>query len=179
MANKGKLQFEKPQENGASLNRKLSATSRLSRTSRLVSSLSALSYGKSLAWRGGGGDGFKVPKYQNSYRLEPHLPFCCEISDRILAQVMTSAFADITYNPESSVMLCRETAADILDRLYKKTHFDRVKYIVMITMIENASQSFECVHSRLWDVDRDSYSMFVVEQRSFYAYGTVHAINYE
>lgn len=87
MANKGKLQFGKGQ-NGSALSKlrkenskhveknvetlhvlvsdtKVSATSRMSRsTSKRMSSVSAASYRKSLAWRGGGGDGFKVSDFQ-------------------------------------------------------------------------------------------------------------------
>jgi outer membrane receptor for ferric coprogen and ferric-rhodotorulic acid len=65
----------------------------------------------------------KVPKYQNSYWLDPYLPFRYEVSDKILAQVMTDTLKDEQYS-ENTVNLCRNIAADVLDRLYK-TDYDR------------------------------------------------------
>lgn len=52
------------------------------------------------------------------------MPFRFEVSDAILAQMMTKVFTGVVYNPESSTTLCREAAATIVDRLYK-TDFDR------------------------------------------------------
>ncbi|XP_008216121.1 tctex1 domain-containing protein A isoform X1 [Nasonia vitripennis] len=147
--------------------------------SRLVSSIS-LSYAarQSVAWRSSGQGGFKVPKYQNTFRLEPYLRFHCEVSDKILAACMNEALQGQGYNPETSSDLCRNLAADVRDRLYR-TDYDRVKYVVTMTIVENTGQSVVSVNGRLWDAERDTYSFYVFESPTFYAAGMVMALYYE
>ncbi|KAJ8667437.1 hypothetical protein QAD02_009100 [Eretmocerus hayati] len=131
----------------------------------------------SLAWRSGRG-GFKEPKYQNSYRLEPYMPFRIEVADKILAQIMTESLKNAEYDVDLTVELSRNIAADVRDKLYR-TAYDRVKYVVWIAIMQNSEQSFVTKFGRLWDPTRDHYSVFVFENKTLYAAGLAMAIYYE
>ncbi|XP_011502741.1 PREDICTED: tctex1 domain-containing protein 1-A-like [Ceratosolen solmsi marchali] len=152
-----------------------------SQNSRSKNRLSAVYFGNvprtSQAWRKSIKNGFKVPMYQNSYWLDPYLPFRYEVSDKILKQVMTNRLKEEEYS-EYTVNLSRSIAAEIHDQLYR-TDYDRVKYVVIITIIENTDQSFSSVNGRLWDAQRDTYSVFIYDRPTFYAIGLVFAMYYE
>lgn len=49
----------------------------------------------------------------------------------------------------------------------------------MVTLVENTGQSVVSMHGRLWDADRDTYSVYVFESPTFYAAGMIMAMYYE
>lgn len=49
----------------------------------------------------------------------------------------------------------------------------------MISIMENADQSFIMKHGRLWDGEIDTYSSYVYEAKTFWAVGMVWAVYYE
>ncbi|XP_014214997.1 tctex1 domain-containing protein 1 [Copidosoma floridanum] len=177
---------EKKDDNVSEKPPRISQVSRVSRVSvydprarsrsRVSSDFGA--HGQGFAWRASGKGKFKTPKYQNSYRLEPYLPFKFEFSDKLLVQTMTQKLENLRYDPETCVELCQSMAGEIREKLYK-TDYDRVKYVVSMTIIENAGQSLVVGNGRLWDSERDTYSVFVFDNPFLYAVGLVVALNYE
>ena len=65
-----------------------------------------------------------MPKYQNTFKLEPEFPFSYKASDKILYSTMSKLFEKYKYSVHNSSEICQETAAQIRDKLYK-TDFDR------------------------------------------------------
>ncbi|KAL0110569.1 hypothetical protein PUN28_013869 [Cardiocondyla obscurior] len=119
-----------------------------------------------------------MPKYQNSYRMEPQNPFKIDLVDKIVKSVMNNRFDEITYDNAEVIKLCNDIAAEIRRRV-KKLNFDRHKIIVVVTIIEKVSQSVETTLGFLWDNERDKYSAFSFEGRTFHAQCSVFGIYYE
>ncbi|XP_015514732.1 dynein light chain Tctex-type 5-like isoform X1 [Neodiprion pinetum] len=117
----------------------------------------------------------KAPKYENSYRLESNKPFNVDPVDKIISQVMTNNLEDIVYDPKECPKLCAEISADIRDRI-RKQNFDRYKIVVIVTINEKASQGIQASMRFLWDVQRDNYSSFTFETRTFFAYCCVFGV---
>ncbi|XP_012261480.2 dynein light chain Tctex-type 5-like [Athalia rosae] len=122
--------------------------------------------------------GFKIPKYQNSYRLNAYNPFKHEAIDKILEEVITTTLTGMKYNPEVCMKLCQDMTAEIRNRVYRKD-YDRYKFIVQVTIIEKTGQSVNVATGRLWDVERDGYSTFTFESPQMYAVGIVVGLYYE
>ncbi|KAI4499310.1 hypothetical protein M0802_005570 [Mischocyttarus mexicanus] len=122
--------------------------------------------------------GLKVPKYQNTYRLESFIPFKVEVVDKILKDVMISSLNDIKYHPIVCLQICKDMSAKVRDLLFKKS-YDRYKYTVIMTIIQKLGQSVDTNMACLWDPKRDNYCTYVLETTEFIALGLVIATYYE
>ncbi|CAG5093910.1 Similar to Dynlt5: Dynein light chain Tctex-type 5 (Mus musculus) [Cotesia congregata] len=158
-----------------SIQRGLSQTS--ANKSRPGSLLSLGIHRGSVAFRIGKA-GFKVPRYQNTYQLESTNPFSHNIVDKILKNIMTTKLTGVTYNPILCLQLCQDIAIQVKKQIYK-ADFSRYKYIVVISIIEKASQGIHTSMGFLWDDQRDTYSKYVFENSQFYAIGIAAGVYYE
>ncbi|XP_072763118.1 dynein light chain Tctex-type protein 2 [Anoplolepis gracilipes] len=120
----------------------------------------------------------EVPKYQNTYRMEPQNPFKADLADKIVKSVMNNRLDELAYDDTVVAKLCGDIASEIRRRV-KKLNFDRHKIVVTVTIIEKTSQSVETAVGFLWDSEKDNYSLFSLEGRSFYAQCCVFGIYYE
>ncbi|RLU20074.1 hypothetical protein DMN91_006680 [Ooceraea biroi] len=140
-------------------------------------------------------DDNEVPKYQNNYRMEPRHPFKIDLVDKIVKSVMNNRLDEILYDDAEVTKLCGDLASEIRRRV-KKLNFDRIvtscaifvvhtgclkvhKIVVIVTIIEKTSQSFETTVGFLWDTEKDNYSVFSFEGRTFHAECCVFGLNYE
>ncbi|KAL2740825.1 dynein light chain Tctex-type 5-like [Vespula squamosa] len=145
------------------LRRARSSVMRLGRTSMLFKTLKG---------------GFKIPKYQNTYRLESFSPLKIDAVDKILKDVMSSSLQDIRYNPVICLQICKDMSEKVRDKISKK-YFDRYKYTVVMTIVQKLGQHVEINMACLWDLQRDNYSTYVVESTDFIALGLVIVTYYE
>ncbi|XP_066585303.1 dynein light chain Tctex-type protein 2-like [Prorops nasuta] len=122
--------------------------------------------------------GNEVANYQNSYRLEPHNIFRVDAVDKIVQAVMIDNLCDVIYDPMESPNLCIKVATDIRKRILK-LNFERHKIIVLVTIIERASQSFESLVGYLWDAERDNYSIFTYETKTLFSSCCVFGVYFE
>ncbi|CAL1678427.1 unnamed protein product [Lasius platythorax] len=123
-------------------------------------------------------DDNEAPKYQNTYRMEPRNPFKVDLVDKIVRSVMSNRLDELAYDDAVIAKLCGDVASEIRRRV-KKLNFDRHKIIVTVTIIEKASQSIETTLGFLWDSEKDNYSLFFLEGRTFYAQCCVFGVYYE
>ncbi|KAL6260332.1 hypothetical protein P5V15_007863 [Pogonomyrmex californicus] len=123
-------------------------------------------------------DDNEAPKYQNNYRMDPQNPFKIDLVDKIVKSVMNNRLDEFAYDDAEIAKLCGDIAAEIRRRV-KKLNFDRYKIVVTITIIEKSSQSIETTLGFLWDSERDKYSAFSFEGRTFHAQCSVFGIYYE
>ncbi|XP_043683391.1 dynein light chain Tctex-type 5-like [Vespula pensylvanica] len=122
--------------------------------------------------------GIKIPRYQNTYRLESFFPVKVEVVDKILQDVMSSTLQDIRYNPIICLEICKDMSQKVRDIIFKKS-YDRYKYTVVMTIIQKLGQHVEINMACLWDLQRDNYSTYVVETSEFIALGLVIFTYYE
>ncbi|CAL7933070.1 unnamed protein product [Xylocopa violacea] len=120
----------------------------------------------------------EVLKYQNVYRLSAYNPFKVDPVDKIVKTTMITNLEDISYDAENCQKICESIATDIREKI-KKLNFDRYKIVVVVTIIEKASQSVQSSMGFLWDATRDNYSTFSYEARTFHAYCCVLGLYYE
>ncbi|XP_031837254.1 dynein light chain Tctex-type 5 [Nomia melanderi] len=117
-------------------------------------------------------------KYLNTYRLEAHNPFKIDPVDRIVETTMINKLEDISYDATTCPQVCKSVAADIKEKI-RKLNFDRYKIVVNVTIIEKTGQSIQSSVGFLWDSEKDNYSTFSYEARTFHAYCCVFGIYYE
>lgn len=66
----------------------------------------------------------QIPRYQNTYRLEPYKPFKCETVDLILIDVMRNYLTGLKYHPQTCTQICQKMSAEVRDKIYRK-YYDR------------------------------------------------------
>ncbi|KAG5325365.1 TC1D3 protein, partial [Pseudoatta argentina] len=120
----------------------------------------------------------QAQKYQNSYRMQSQNPFKIDLVEKIVKSVMNNRLDEVAYDDAEATKLCGDIAAEIRRRV-KKLNFDRHKITVTVTIIEKASQSVKTTLGFLWDSERDKYSAFSFEGRTFHAQCSVFSIYYE
>ncbi|XP_012226792.2 dynein light chain Tctex-type 5-like [Linepithema humile] len=125
-----------------------------------------------------GKSGFKVPRYQNTYRLKPYKPFQCEVVDKILINVMRRYLISLKYEPEFCMQICKEISTEVCEKICKK-FYDRYKIVVFMSIVQKLGQSVQIDFGKLWDVQRDTYSTYTIETAEFIATGLVVGIYYE
>lgn len=73
--------------------------------------------------------------YQNTYRLEPHVPYNRDKCDAVLKEVIDSAMEEYQYNPKLANTFCTNLAQEISKRI-KELAFDRcvvgTKYVALV-----------------------------------------------
>ncbi|CAK9825775.1 Dynein light chain Tctex-type 5 [Anthophora retusa] len=125
------------------------------------------------------GDRLKVPKYQNTYRLEPFRYFDVEVVDKMVKDLMESRLSYVTsYHPNQMAKLSFEIGSELQKALCKKD-YDRYKLVVQVSIVQRLDQSIHAGFQCLWDVDRDNYSYYVFENNHIYAWCCVFATYYE
>ncbi|XP_076621643.1 dynein light chain Tctex-type 5 [Colletes latitarsis] len=120
----------------------------------------------------------ETPNYQNTYRLEAYNPFKVDPVDKIVKTIMINKLENISYDAVDCPKICESVATDIREKI-KKLNFDRHKIVVNVAIIEKASQSVQASIGFLWDAEKDNYSTFTYEARTFHAYCCVFGLYYE
>ncbi|XP_019884479.2 tctex1 domain-containing protein 1 [Camponotus floridanus] len=134
-------------------------------------------YKGSLSFRIGKG-GFKIPRYQNTYRLEPYKSFKYETVDLILIDVMRNYLSGLKYHPETCTQICQKMSAEVRDRICRK-NYDRYKVVIVMSIVQKLGQDVHIGFGKLWDVQKDTYSTHVIETPEFAAMGLVVGTYYE
>ncbi|XP_015438914.1 PREDICTED: tctex1 domain-containing protein 1-like [Dufourea novaeangliae] len=120
----------------------------------------------------------EAPKYQNSYRLEAYNPFKVDAVDKIVKMTMINKLEDISYDAAVCPEVCKSVAGYIREKI-KRLNFDRYKIIINVTIIEKTGQSVQSSVGFLWDPEKDNYSTFTYEARTFHAYCCVFGLYHE
>ncbi|XP_033223561.1 tctex1 domain-containing protein 2-like [Belonocnema kinseyi] len=124
-------------------------------------------------------DGSWVPRYQNSYRLEPYNRYNPEVVDKIVKTAMENRLSTVTsYDPSEATKLSKDVTGDVLKALIKKD-YDRCKHVVQVSVIQNAFQSVNVSLGCLWDIERDNYSYYVFQNNHIHAWCAVFGLYYE
>ncbi|XP_035738984.1 tctex1 domain-containing protein 1-like [Vespa mandarinia] len=125
------------------------------------------------------GNQLKIPKYQNTYRLEPFRSFCVETVDNIVSTVMENKLSLFSfYQSDNASKLSMEISNDVFKAINKRD-YDRYKIVVQVTIIQRMGQSVHSAFQCLWDVERDNYSYYVFENSHIYAWCCVFGLYYE
>ncbi|XP_023290823.1 tctex1 domain-containing protein 3 [Orussus abietinus] len=120
-----------------------------------------------------------IPRYQNSYRLEPYRRFEPEAVDKILRDVMEKKLPILTtYQHQLVTRLAAEISTEVLRAISRKD-YDRCKVIVQVNIMQRQFQSAHVAFKCLWDVERDNYSYYVYESHAVYAWVCVFGLYYE
>ncbi|KAF7994190.1 hypothetical protein HCN44_011459 [Aphidius gifuensis] len=121
----------------------------------------------------------QTPNYQNTYRLESLNSLKIDSIDEIVKTTMSNRLEDFIYDETTAPALCTQVAQEIKKKIIK-LDFDRYKLLVIVTMIEKASQSLEINAGFLWDIERDNYSTYTYDNnQTFTAYCLIIATYFE
>ncbi|XP_051161617.1 dynein light chain Tctex-type protein 2B-like isoform X1 [Leptopilina boulardi] len=124
-------------------------------------------------------DGSWMPRYQNSYRLEPYNRFNPEVADSIIKNIMVKKLSTLTlYDPTEVEKLITDIINEVLKALIKRD-YDRCKLVVQASVVQNAFQGINVGLGCLCDSERDNYSYYVYENIHIHAWCMAFAVYYE
>ncbi|XP_018403654.1 PREDICTED: tctex1 domain-containing protein 1-like [Cyphomyrmex costatus] len=155
-----------------------SILSRAVRSKTYISSLSLTGIPKSGLFFRTDKSGFKIPKYQNTYRLEAYKPFNSEVVDKILIDVMQDYLIGLKYQSQVCMQICQRMSKEVRDKICREL-YDRYKVVVIMSIVQKLGQNVQISFGKLWDVQRDTYSTHVIETAEFAAMGLVVGTYYE
>ncbi|XP_067632524.1 dynein light chain Tctex-type protein 2B isoform X2 [Eurosta solidaginis] len=119
-----------------------------------------------------------VLKYLPSYRLEPKYPLNKEVCEKIIEAVMHKAFENFNYSPKTSLTLCAQISEEIKNRV-KAQHFDRYRYVCIVSIAEKAMQGYCSLVNFLWDAEKDGYISYVHDTPNFFGIATLYYLYYD
>ncbi|XP_012136786.1 dynein light chain Tctex-type protein 2B [Megachile rotundata] len=146
---------------------------------RLLSKISVFGFLGSRMFFHKRGDRLKVPKYQNTYRLEPFRAYHADDVDKIVQNIMERKLSIVTsYDPQQAAQLTSEIGTDVQKAIIRKD-YDRYKIVTQVGIGQRLDQGIHASFQCLWDVERDNYSYYVFENNHIYAWCCVFGIYYE
>ncbi|XP_044265499.1 hepatoma-derived growth factor-related protein 2-like [Tribolium madens] len=123
-------------------------------------------------------DRSKGARYMNTYKLESDNPFKPEKVTKILEAVMTEALENLTYDPEKCPKQAKWASSAIRAKV-KELQFERYKLICLVTIGEKNSQDVFVTCRFLWDVDRDRYATYSLENTFVFGIAQCFGVYYE
>ncbi|CAG9854409.1 unnamed protein product [Phyllotreta striolata] len=138
----------------------------------------------------------KVARFQNTYKMEPDKPYNPEKVLSIIKTVLEEAFEAYTafrtdeegeltdmkyylpYNPDLCVKQAKWVSETVRNKV-KELQFSRYKIIVIATMGEKHNQDVFCCARFLWDIEKDNYNYYSMENPYIYGYAIVFGLYYQ
>ncbi|EEB11362.1 T complex testis-specific protein, putative [Pediculus humanus corporis] len=110
----------------------------------------------------------KGPKYQNTYRLDSKKPFKSNEVYNILKNVVKREISNfLIYDSLMGPRIVQTIAADVRS-LVKAMSYDRYKICVMVYLGEKKLQGFQAAFRGLWDHERDGWSTYYYQTRTYF-----------
>ena len=116
-------------------------------------------------------------KYENTYKIEPDRKFQSYKAKNVIYDALKEWLTGVEYTP--TVRQLTTGLSDDIKKRVKALGFGRYKYVVTVTIIQDAKQSMQVVSRCVWNKDTDTFAEATFKTADVYAIGTVYASYYE
>lgn len=120
----------------------------------------------------------KPVKYENTYKLEPD----SEIQVHKVRDVMKECLKEWLSNVDGYSPQVRNLTVGLTDEIKKRVKnlgYTRYKYVVTVTICQDAKQCMQMVSRCLWNKETDTFAEAVYKTADIYAIATLYALYYE
>ena len=116
-------------------------------------------------------------KLDNTYKLEPDLKFETHRARDVMTQTMKEWLTGVEYS--ANVRTLTTGLSDEIKKRVKALGFKRYKFVVTLTIYQDANQSMQMVSRCLWNKDTDNFAEAVFRTTGMLAVATLYAVYYE
>lgn len=116
-------------------------------------------------------------KLDNTYKLEPDLKFESHKARDVMTQTMREWLTGVEYS--ANVRTLTTGLTDEIKKRVKALGFNRYKFVVTLTIYQDAHQSMQMVSRCLWNNDTDNFAEAVFRNSDLLAVATLYALYYE
>lgn len=116
-------------------------------------------------------------KLDNTYKLEPDRRFQTYKAEKVMMDVMKEWLTGEEYN--SNIRNLTTGITDEIKKRVKNLGFTRYKYVVTVTIYQDAQQSLQMVSRCLWNKDTDNFAEAVFKSSDMLAVATLYALYFE
>lgn len=116
-------------------------------------------------------------KLDNTYKLEPDLKFESFKARDIMTQTMKEWLTGVEYN--ANVRTLTTGLTEEIKKRVKALGYHRYKFVVTLTIYQDAQQSMQMVSRCLWNKDTDNFAEAVFRNSDLLAVATLYALYYE
>lgn len=94
-----------------------------------------------------------------------------------MSQTLNEYLKGVEYSP--NVRKLTTGLTDEIKRRVKNLGYPRYKFVVMVTICQDAKQSMQMVSRCLWNKDTDNFAEAVFKDADLYAVATLYAVYFE
>lgn len=116
-------------------------------------------------------------KLENTYKLDPDAKFESHKARDIMIQTLDEWLTGVEYN--ANVRNLTTALTDEIKKRVKALGFKRYKYVVTVTIYQDAHQSMQMVSRCLWNKETDNFAEAVFRNSDMLAVATLYALYYE
>ncbi|XP_060568644.1 dynein light chain Tctex-type protein 2B-like [Ruditapes philippinarum] len=116
-------------------------------------------------------------KYENTYRTEPDAKFESYKVKNVMTQTLREWLTGVEYSP--NVRKLTTGLTDEIKKRVKALGFQRYKFVVTVTICQDAKQSMQMVSRCMWNKDTDNFSEAVFKTADLHAVATLYACYFE
>lgn len=116
-------------------------------------------------------------KYENTYKAEPDIKFESHKAKNIMAQTLNEWLSGVEYSP--SIRKLTTGLTDEIKKRVKALGFARYKFVVTVTICQDAKQSMQMVSRCMWNKDTDNFAEAVYKTADVHAIATLYACYFE
>lgn len=118
-----------------------------------------------------------LPKYENTYKTEPDVRFESYKVKKIMNETLKEWLTGVEYSP--NVRKLTTGLTDEIKKRVKALGYQRYKYVVTVTICEDAKQSMQMVSRCMWNKDTDNFAEAVFKTADINAVATAYACYFE
>ncbi|KAH3850417.1 hypothetical protein DPMN_092828 [Dreissena polymorpha] len=116
-------------------------------------------------------------KYENTYRTDPDAKFESHRAKNIMSQTLKEWLTGVEYS--ANVRNLTTGLTEEIKKRVKALGFNRYKYVVTVTICQDAKQSMQMVSRCMWNKDTDTFAEAVFHTADVHAIATLYALYFE
>ncbi|KAL4235686.1 Tctex1 domain-containing protein 3 [Mactra antiquata] len=116
-------------------------------------------------------------RYENTFKTDPDKKFESFKVKNIMHQTLKEWLSGVEYSP--NVRKLTTGLTDEIKKRVKALGFPRYKYVITVTITQDAKQSMQMVSRCMWNKDTDNFAEAVYRTADVHAVATVYACYFE
>ena len=116
-------------------------------------------------------------KYENTYKMTPDKSFETHKAKNVMLETLHEWLSGAEYSP--NIRRMTTGISDEIKKRVKALGYSRYKFVVMVTICQDAKNSMQVVSRCLWNKDTDTFAEATYHTADIYALATLYAVYYD
>ncbi|XP_052776842.1 dynein light chain Tctex-type 5-like [Mya arenaria] len=116
-------------------------------------------------------------RYENTFKTDPDTKFVSHRAKSVMYETMKDWLDGMEYS--ANVRNLTTSLTEEIKKKVKALGFQRYKYVVTVTICQEAEQSMQMVSRCMWNKDTDTFAEVVYHSKDMHAIATLYALYFE